>query len=173
MGYGRLVGATASSLSIPPLPPDYAQLPVSSPALTLDGSVEKKHESQRHALLRAAWRDLRAMRWLWTISWTIVSLCALALFLVLVFFSTIDSNPIPATFGALLGQGSVVAELACHPDGAFSPYKNTYRWWSLDGFFQVTLAFGQLTFTQVKLIDIAWGIVSGPQSLGISLGPGA
>lgn len=107
------------------------------------------------------------MRWLWTISWTIVSLCALALFLVLVFFSTIDSNPIPANFGALLDQRYSVAQSACHPDGAFSPFQNTYRWWSLEGFFQVTLAFGELTFTQVKLIDIAWGIVSGPQSLSI------
>jgi hypothetical protein len=49
---------------------------------------------------------------------------------------------------------------ACHPDGTFSPFGQTYNPWATSGFFQINLAFGNLTFTNVKIIDIVWDIVS-------------
>lgn len=48
----------------------------------------------------------------------------------------------------------------CNPDDSFSPYTTAYDWWAPRGFFQITLAFGYLTFTQAKVIDIVWDIVS-------------
>ncbi|KAI3327382.1 hypothetical protein HD806DRAFT_486918 [Xylariaceae sp. AK1471] len=50
---------------------------------------------------------------------------------------------------------------ACHPDGKFSPFGQTYNPWALIGFFQINLAFGNLTFTDVKVIDVLWDIVIG------------
>jgi len=48
---------------------------------------------------------------------------------------------------------------ACPPDGYFRPYYG-YSFWASSGFFQITLSFGQLTFTQAKAIDIIWDLVS-------------
>jgi hypothetical protein len=50
---------------------------------------------------------------------------------------------------------------ACVPDGSFSVMPTDFRYWSRSGFFQITLAFGNMDFTQVKAIDIAWDIVGG------------
>ncbi|KAK5655840.1 hypothetical protein OQA88_5379 [Cercophora sp. LCS_1] len=36
-----------------------------------------------------------------------------------------------------------------------------YNWWSFDSFFEITLGFGSLTFTQAKVIDIAWDVLVG------------
>lgn len=47
---------------------------------------------------------------------------------------------------------------ACRPDGTFSPFTG-YSYWDVSGIFQITLAFGSFTFTQAKVIDIAWDIV--------------
>jgi hypothetical protein len=52
---------------------------------------------------------------------------------------------------------------ACHPDGTFSPFGQTYNPWAFVGFFQINLAFGSLTFTDVKVIDVFWDIVSQKQ----------
>ena len=49
---------------------------------------------------------------------------------------------------------------ACQPDDSLSPYVNSYSAWDSSGFFQITLAFGSLTFTQAKVIDICWDVVS-------------
>src|SRR5690242_17998254 len=48
---------------------------------------------------------------------------------------------------------------ACQPDGSFSPDPE-YGFWQLSGFFQITIPFGPLTFTHVKVIDIVWDMVS-------------
>ncbi|KAI1118895.1 hypothetical protein F5Y14DRAFT_398091 [Nemania sp. NC0429] len=55
---------------------------------------------------------------------------------------------------------------ACRPDGTFSPFIG-YSYWDASGFFQVTLAFGSFTFTQVKIIDVAWDIIIGRAGQGI------
>ncbi|KAI8626410.1 hypothetical protein F5Y19DRAFT_222498 [Xylariaceae sp. FL1651] len=49
---------------------------------------------------------------------------------------------------------------ACRPDGTFSPFKD-YSYWDIQGFFQVNLAFGKLTFTQAKAIDTIWDVIVG------------
>lgn len=50
---------------------------------------------------------------------------------------------------------------ACNPDDTFSPFAdNSYSYFSMSGFFQVALAFGSLTFTQAKVYDIIWDVVS-------------
>lgn len=49
----------------------------------------------------------------------------------------------------------------CNPDDTFTPFEdNSYTHFSMSGFFQVTLAFGSLTFTQAKVYDIIWDVVS-------------
>jgi hypothetical protein len=57
------------------------------------------------------------------------------------------------------GSVSYLEDKACVPDGSFSIEPKDYRYWSRSGFFQITLAFGNMDFTQVKAIDIAWDIV--------------
>jgi hypothetical protein len=49
---------------------------------------------------------------------------------------------------------------ACQPDGSFQLRPETFRYWSRSGFFQITLAFGNLSFTNAKIIDVAWDVVS-------------
>ncbi|KAF2848402.1 hypothetical protein T440DRAFT_556724 [Plenodomus tracheiphilus IPT5] len=50
---------------------------------------------------------------------------------------------------------------ACQPDGTFSLFPQDYDYFSKSGFFQITLGHGQLSFTQAKVIDVAWDIVCG------------
>lgn len=57
-----------------------------------------------------------------------------------------------------LSRGNSFA--ACQPDGNFYVYPSHYQYWSRSGFFQITLGYGNLSFTQVKVIDILWDIVS-------------
>lgn len=52
------------------------------------------------------------------------------------------------------------AQSSCKPDGSFSPFIDDYRWWSGRGFFQITIWVGSFTFTEAKVIDIFWDIVS-------------
>lgn len=49
---------------------------------------------------------------------------------------------------------------ACAPDGKFYVYPERYRFWSAPSFFDITLAHGNVTFTQAKVVDLAWDIVS-------------
>ncbi|TRX93468.1 hypothetical protein FHL15_005743 [Xylaria flabelliformis] len=55
---------------------------------------------------------------------------------------------------------------ACRPDGTFSAFAG-YSFWDSSGFFQITLAFGNLSFTEVKVIDITWDVVVGRIGQGI------
>ena len=48
---------------------------------------------------------------------------------------------------------------ACLPDGTFDASDAPYNAWLPAGFFQITLGFGSLSFTAVKVIDIIWDIV--------------
>jgi hypothetical protein len=49
---------------------------------------------------------------------------------------------------------------ACLPDDSFAMDPSNFQYLSSSGFFQITLGFGNMSFTQVKAIDIAWDIVS-------------
>ena len=48
---------------------------------------------------------------------------------------------------------------ACPPDGVFNIY-DAYNPWALSGFFQITLGFGDLSFSSAKAIDVLWDFVS-------------
>lgn len=50
---------------------------------------------------------------------------------------------------------------ACLPDGTFSIFAK-YNPWDIKGFFQITSGFGELTFTQAKVVDVVWDVVSCP-----------
>jgi len=72
--------------------------------------------------------------------------------------------------GIVLGLiGAVVALSAgiffdtsgvCLPNGQFAIYDDTYNRWAPSGFLQITLGFGSLPFSKVKVIDIVWDVVS-------------
>lgn len=48
----------------------------------------------------------------------------------------------------------------CMPDGAFGAGYEYYDIWSLSGIFEITLGFGELPFSTVKVIDVLWNVVS-------------
>ncbi|KAK3389927.1 hypothetical protein B0H63DRAFT_446085 [Podospora didyma] len=95
--------------------------------------IQLSHSTKIHTLFRISISAL-------FIAWS----CALGW--VLVFLSRVSLSGL--FFGA-----------ACRPDGSFSPFGDDYRWWSKDGFFQITIGFGTLTFTEAKAIDVAWDII--------------
>ncbi|KAH7160999.1 hypothetical protein EDB81DRAFT_783720 [Dactylonectria macrodidyma] len=96
---------------------------------------------------REAWADLRAAEWGRGALWFLLLLWMLALVCVVITIPIITSL-------------AVVDVSACRPDGSFSPYTG-YSFWDFSGFFQITLPFGSLTFTQAKVIDIAWDLAVG------------
>ncbi|KAF1934530.1 hypothetical protein EJ02DRAFT_492288 [Clathrospora elynae] len=51
--------------------------------------------------------------------------------------------------------------VACLPDGSFAVDASKFRFWSISGFFQITLGAGNMNFTQVKIIDVVWDILVG------------
>lgn len=60
---------------------------------------------------------------------------------------------------------------ACKPDGSFS-VTDQYDAWNIDDFFQITVTvFGKLTFTEAKLIDVIWDVVSAPPILECTAQP--
>ncbi|KAI1614701.1 hypothetical protein EDD36DRAFT_162615 [Exophiala viscosa] len=50
---------------------------------------------------------------------------------------------------------------ACQPDSAFRVGYGSYDIWTISGFFQITLAYGQLSFTAAKIITVCWDIIIG------------
>ena len=76
-----------------------------------------------------------------------ISLCVLFVILSLLSIT-------PSFIDSLYSEG-------CNPDDTFTPFQdNSYSHFSMSGFFQVTLAFSSLTFTQAKVYDIIWDVVS-------------
>lgn len=51
---------------------------------------------------------------------------------------------------------------ACRSDGTFAPDPWTYNLWSTSRFFQVSLGFGAMSFSQAKTVDVIWDIVGSP-----------
>ncbi|PVH92339.1 hypothetical protein DM02DRAFT_575938 [Periconia macrospinosa] len=60
-----------------------------------------------------------------------------------------------------LGSSAYEVGNACVLDGVFTLYPESYTVWSITGFFQISLAFGQLSFSQAKVIDVIWDVVIG------------
>ncbi|KAI0889345.1 uncharacterized protein GGS22DRAFT_153679 [Annulohypoxylon maeteangense] len=50
---------------------------------------------------------------------------------------------------------------ACRSDDTFNPIISEYNAWAMSGFFKINLGFGNLTFTEAKVVDIFWDIIIG------------
>jgi len=114
-------------------------------------------------------RDLHDKGWLQLMAWLGISIWIFVLFALLVIL-LLGSTPAllqkaPYLSGThLLSIGGRTTE-ACLPDGSFDIAfmklsAARYNWWKSSGFFQITLGFGVLSFTQAKVLDVAWDIVS-------------
>lgn len=51
---------------------------------------------------------------------------------------------------------------ACRSDGSFNPFLYEYSVWTASGYFEISVGFGNYSFSEVKVIDIFWDIVSIP-----------
>ncbi|RMZ73702.1 nad dependent epimerase dehydratase [Pyrenophora seminiperda CCB06] len=61
-----------------------------------------------------------------------------------------------------MNQGLLLANNgACLPDRSFGVDPNEFRYFSSSAFFQITLGFGNMDFTQAKAIDVVWDILVG------------
>jgi hypothetical protein len=111
-----------------------------------------KLDSLRHGILqqfRTTWselrHDLRTTKWLRGLGLYGLFLWTCALLAIL----------------AILGVQSVfTSDGACVPDDSFRVRPSSYNYWSSSGFFQITLGYGHLTFTEAKVVDIVWDVVS-------------
>lgn len=63
---------------------------------------------------------------------------------------------------ALLSPASLYFQTAtaCLPDGSFNIYSDSYSPWAAEGTFQITMAYGAVSFDQAKVIDVIWDVVS-------------
>jgi hypothetical protein len=95
-----------------------------------------------------AWNDFKT-RWrrglFWVMCFTIFSGLLLELLLV---------ASMRVIYSTEFGSATV-----CHPNGKFDLNPNTYSYWDASGFFQITMPYGTLTFTQAKTIDVIWDVV--------------
>ncbi|KAK0653027.1 hypothetical protein B0T16DRAFT_110220 [Cercophora newfieldiana] len=131
-------------------------------------------------LLRAqSWRtwrdtareDLKSMEWLVALRWTAMALWAYGLVFALASLSSLaadhlDTPDFISHFLDIFGLRSKLwflsaQKTACQPNGNFSMYPYTYRWWSMADFFEITMGFKSLSFTQAKVVDIVSGMVLG------------
>lgn len=95
----------------------------------------------------AALQDLKAFPWVAFIGWLfLLGWIGALIFLVIVLaiqptlFSASDTS-------------------ACQPDGSFNLFTDGYNMWDISGFFQITVAWGTLSFANAKLIDVVWDVV--------------
>jgi hypothetical protein len=108
-----------------------------------------KLDSLRHGILqqfRITWselrHDLRTTKWLRGLGWYGLFLWICALLTTLGVLSVFTSDG------------------ACVPDDSFRLRPSSYNYWSSSGFFQITLGYGHLSFTEAKVVDIVWDVVS-------------
>jgi hypothetical protein len=123
-----------------PMPPKLAHIS-STPSTRLSHFATLWREGHRQAArdFRTRWR--RCGLWLFLVAWMVMLLIGL----------TWLSSPNSDLFGELE---------ACLPDGSFAMDSSHFRYLSGLGFFQITMGWGHMTFTQAKAIDVIWDIVS-------------
>lgn len=92
--------------------------------------------------------DLQATKWVRGLGWFIGVIWLLSLIASLSLISLISNIRYFSTTNT------------CQPDKSFRLHPETFSYWSSTGYFQITLGWGHLTFTQAKAIDIVWDIVS-------------
>ncbi|KAF2440444.1 hypothetical protein P171DRAFT_100866 [Karstenula rhodostoma CBS 690.94] len=103
--------------------------------------------------LRDMWvearQDVCSIRWRTALLWRLpITIWTLGLPVLLIFLCLIKY---------IIG----VSDIACTPGGQFSLVPYHYNYWSTESVFQITLAFGELSFGVAKFIDIAWDVVFG------------
>ena len=100
--------------------------------------------------------DLKSTRWRPTaasyFTWLGFSIWALGLVVLCIVFPLVIVQTI------YLESSEVGNWNYCAPDGSFSLEPTNP--WNPDWTFQIVLAFGQLTFSQAKVVDIVWDVVS-------------
>ena len=76
---------------------------------------------------------------------------------------------LPLTF-LLKWANQFTTDDTCQPDGRFefSLYYTYYIVWDLSGIFQITMGFGALSFSNAKLLDAVWDVVSAPKQYAYS-----
>lgn len=121
--------------------------------------VALRRQTDRRSLRAShiqAWYDLKA-RWRYGLLWAL--------------FSSIFVGYGLGLWASVRGSRGFAAasQSACLPDGRFSTDPSTYDPWSRPGFFEITLGHGELSYTQAKVIDIAWDVVGYPKSLLIDM----
>ncbi|KAI1460424.1 hypothetical protein F4805DRAFT_392504 [Annulohypoxylon moriforme] len=88
---------------------------------------------------------LRRCSWAASILWTIM---------ILGFFAFLG------LYGAL-SYRLESEDSACRSDDTFNPVISEYNAWTISGFFKINLGFGNLSFTEAKIVDIFWDIMVG------------
>lgn len=119
------------------------------------GPSTPRHRKQDGAaptsVLRETWReargDIRAIRWGRGGLWFLFICWIMGLLMCMIVMPSIWTNNDISS--------------ACLPDGTFSIFAQ-YDPWNIYGFFQITSGFGELTFTQAKVVDVIWDVVSYP-----------
>lgn len=98
-----------------------------------------------------AWHDLR-MRWARGLLLAFYLCIALA---AVYFLSLLIRVSITASY-----FGFVDLSTACLPDGRFSLHPLSFQFWTAPEVFEITVGFGNLSFTRAKVIDVIWDVVS-------------
>jgi hypothetical protein len=109
-----------------------------------------------------AWRDLLAdlgdAKWAGGIPWIPLYLFTLSVsFQVLVILAAYDHE----------SSASAAHMPGCRPDGSFGHLRD-YNPWGISGFFEITIRMGSLSFTEAKVIDVAWDLVSPPPLVAVN-----
>lgn len=97
---------------------------------------------------RQSWRDLRAVSWK---RFVLLGLYIFWLSMVLGCLAALVANSV--------SEPDDSASQACRPDGSFPTRDGRFDWWAPSGFFQISVASGEYSFANVKIIDIAWQVV--------------
>lgn len=118
-----------------------------------------QHKFSWRGTLKATWRevvsDISSVRWGRGGLWFLFFIWTAGLLIADIIVPLFSSYP------SLYWQ----AIPACKPDGTFM-IAGLYNTWNINGFFQITAGTGRLTFTQAKVIDVIWDVVSALASLG-------
>lgn len=131
--------ARVESREVPPL------LPCTASRVDLNRPLSIKDEEQS---TRVPWQRLakRALLFLW-ISFLIFLLAILLIW---------GASPNGAWLKELFSPSA-----GCQPGGTFTPFAYGYSPWASSGLFEVAMGFGgALSFTEAKIIDTTWDLVS-------------
>ncbi|OAL43941.1 hypothetical protein IQ07DRAFT_592741 [Pyrenochaeta sp. DS3sAY3a] len=131
------------------------RVPRSDPLPTSDSQSVSQNSSYRssirsvHSVQKFHWEAFHDLgkHWRFGVTWSLILLWQLALLASLIYVCRVSSKDFDAT--------------ACRPDGTFSVDSAKYNYWAMSGFFQVTIGFGKMSFTQAKAVDFAWDLVFG------------